>query len=322
MKNKNLLITALIVGALVLVAGLDTWNASKTKKNDLSSRKIVKFDGSQINEIQFLRQDKEVLLQRGIDGWEIIKPIQVPADNEFMGDFLLQVVDENAIEVAAEAKKIDFEIYGLKEPLAKYRFKNSLGESVSVAISAESNFEGHHFVRINEEQRVLVVASTWYERAQKGVLDFRDRRFLKEKIASIFKIQVSNAHSKFTFVENNGIWTLENKKNVLDQNKVRAFLKGLIDARASDFEVEGDIVAKSDLSKWGLKFPTSVLKLYLKDKVWTAEVGQNTAKKVFAKTSSPQAILLMESGAIDDVLRFTEDDFKEDKKIEKHGDVK
>lgn len=318
MKQNNLVYTFLVVAALALVVGVDYYRTRHHFEGDKEQRRLFDLDVNQVTEIDFIREGKEVLLVRGVEGWDIRQPDRVMnADNEFIQDLLSQLEKEEAIEIAKEGAGIDWKIYGLDAPLATYRFRDSLKKELVFQISKERNFEGNHFLRKNSESKVWVVPSTWYDRAQRGLLDFRDRRFFKKRMASISGVVVRNTHGSFHIENQNNQWVLLSGKQALDQNKVRQFLKGIAEAKVSDFEIEGILAGKAldknlDLSKWGLQKPKAEIVIKLGEGSWRATVGQNAQFQVFSLVEDPGFIGLMESGAIDDVLRFTENDFKVD----------
>lgn len=327
MKNNKVLFGT-IAGVALLVGGvfIDSYHQKSKKDTEQDRLQILNLDPNQVEEIHFVNKDEEVTLKRTVDGWQMLEPVKDQADNEWIADFLVAVSEDRAHEVAIDGDEtgipVSWKTFGLEAPLATYEWVDSLGKKNSVAISAERNFEAKHFLRKNDENRVLIGSSAWFDRAQRGSMDFRDRRFLRRRIASVTEVRVRNRHGEFHLKQDGADWQLykpgsEQKKvlpsgKVIEQNKVREFLKGIADGRARYFEVEGTDVKKAPLKKYGLDRPRASLTLKLADELWQAEIGQNEQFQVFAKVSNPDFIMLMESGAIDDVLRFTENDFIQD----------
>ena len=327
MKNNKVLL-ATVAGVALLVAGVlgDSFYQKNKKENEQASLQILNLNPNQVEEIHFTNKDEEVTLKRTVDGWEMLEPVKDQADNDWIADFLVAVAEDRAYEVAVDGEltgePVSWKTFGLETPLATYEWVDSLGQKNSVAISSERNFEAKHFLRKNNENRVLIGSSAWFDRAQRGSMDFRDRRFLRRRIASVTEVKVKNRHGEFHLKRDGADWQLylpgSDQKRTLpegkavEQNKVREFLKGLADGKARYFEVEGSSVKQAPLKKYGLDRPRASLTLKLADEVWQAEIGQNEQFQVFAKVLNPDFIMLMESGAIDDVLRFTENDFIQD----------
>lgn len=320
MKSRALIYSVAIVVVLgALVAG-DSLFKKQSKDSNLADLKLMTMDVEQVQSILFQRGSEIIKLKRSIQGWDIVEPRLLPADNVFISELLLQLKTESALEVAKEGSDIDWKIYGLEPSLASYQMFDSLGKSVLFQISSERNFEGYHFLRRDTESRVLVVASTWFDRAERSLNDFRERRLFTKKIAQIRKIELHNKYGDFVIENKDSVWFLSKKglnfeNSQFDQNKIRSFIKTFSEARYADYKAESaEEIKKAPLSQWGLGIPKVKMAIHLESdegsKTWSLKVGQDENFKVYAYDETQNIIGIMESGAIDDVLRFTENEYK------------
>jgi hypothetical protein len=258
-------------------------------------------DYDQVESIILEKSLIKINLKRSIDGWSLLEPLIDFADNVAVEDFLKGVATERIIDVAKEGANIDWSLFGLDHPEGKITFLTSGGQKQSFQISNRKNFEQNTFARRDDEQRVLVVSSNWQQRLEKTPLEFRDRRLLRHRIATIDTFKLENANGILQFKMKDGQWQDSSNLGVtLDQNKVREMLQSISDAKAEDF------VQKARSS---LKVLFS-LELNLGGKLWKADIGQAQDLKIYAEVSEPNHLLKMEPGALDKFIHLKKEDFK------------
>nr|WP_295901301.1 DUF4340 domain-containing protein [uncultured Bdellovibrio sp.] len=297
----------ILVLCLLLFGGYALYDFQQDKKKEeinMEEVRLLTVNFEQVNYVEVQKGDSKIVLERSVDGWNLTSPIKDLADNSAVDDFIKNTVPERVIEVAKEGEGIDWAMYGLDKPLGTITFKTTAGTQNVFEISTKRNFEENVFARRDKENKVLVINSVWQTRANKTVLDFRDRRFLRNKIASVDEIKLKNEKGLLELKRVDGQWMVPSKKDLkLDQNKVRELLTTIADARASEIR-EGNTKAT------GLK-NLFTLDLVLADKKWKAEVGQAKDLMIFANVSEPDFQLRMEAGALDKLIKMTVEDLKE-----------
>lgn len=293
----------LLVLALLLFGGYAVYDYMQDKKIEdkkLTDSQLLTVNFEQIDQVTIDRGGQVISLKRSVDGWDVTSPLHDQADNVVADDFVKNVATEKIIDVAKEGDKIDWSTFGLDKPLAKITFMTTSGAKNSFEISEKRNFEENAFARRDGENRVLIVNSIWQNRARKEVTDFRDRRVLRHKIASIDDFKLKNKSGTLEVALKDGKWIVPNKKDfVLDQNKVREFLQVLVDAKASEF-----------VDKMPALKSLFTLNLKLGDKTWNASVGQAADMKIYAQVSDPEFSLKLEPGALDKYIKASIEDLK------------
>lgn len=297
--------TTLVI-ALLLFGGFAIFDFLQDKKKEEKSMEDSRFmtlEFDQVNSIQIEREGQKVVVQRTTEGWELVEPYKDNADNTVADDFVNNSFTERIIEVANEGEDIEWTRYGLDKPLGKVILKTASGQQNIFEVSEKKNIEDNAFARRNQENRVLVVNSSWQSRVRKTAMDFRDRRFLRNKIASVDELKLVNEKGTLELKRIDGRWQSLTQKDIgLDQNKVRELLTTISEAKASEI-LSAPAVAEKKLF---------TLYLTLAGKRWEAQVDQAKDLGIYARVSEPQFHMKMEAGALDKLISLTVKDLKEE----------
>ena len=295
-KGRGILVISLLV--LLAYAGYDYWKSDKQKTQKMNDQRLMTLNFDQISTVNYTRGHLTIRLKRGVDGWTMEQPIQDLADSTAVEDYIKSIATDRILDVATEGENIDWARYGLNKPEAVVNFVTEAGQAQTFVVSEMKNFENNPFLRRDEENRVLVVPGSWFGKADKKVLDFQDRRFLRHRIGGVDKMKLKNPQGIFEIGQDNGQWVLlNNKKQKLDQNKVREHLMKIADAKGASY-LDSSKTFDSD------KFMMD-LELTMGGKVWTAKVRQQKDLKIVAKVSDPALMMIMEPGALDDLIKMT-----------------
>ncbi|AHZ86273.1 hypothetical protein Bb109J_c0930 [Bdellovibrio bacteriovorus] len=300
LKGRTILVICLLVFGGYAV--YDFFHEKKMEEKRSMDARLMTVNFEQVDWVQVEKGDQKITLKRSVDGWNMEEPFKDQADNTAVDDFVKGAFPERIIETAAEGENINWAVYGLDKPAGKVTFKTTAGTQNVFEISEKRNFEDNVFARRDGENKVLVVNSIWQNRVNKGVMDFRERRFLRHKIASVDEVRLKNQMGTFEIRRVEGQWVAPAQKDLkLDQNKVREFLTSIADAKASEI-VEAKLPALKNLF---------VMDLTMADKKWKAEVGQAQDLGIYAKVSEPAQQLKMEPGALDRFIKATLADLRE-----------
>lgn len=303
LKGRGILVLAfLLFGGFAVY---DYFRDQKKEQKATEDSRLMALNFEQIDSFEIQKGAKKIALKRSVSGWELTEPIQDLADNEVVEDFVKNLVPERIIDVAREGADVDWSLYGLDKPEGQITLKATTGESNIFVISERKNFEQNTFARRNQENRVLVVNSNWQTRVGKEVMDFRDRRVLRHKIASVDVISLKNEKGLLELHRADGKWKSAGKKGLsLDQNKVRDLLTTIADSKVSEiYESKSEKIPKlKELFR---------LHLTMDKKIWTAEVGQAKNFLIYAKLSDPSWSVKLAPGALDKLLKITYEDLHE-----------
>lgn len=302
MKGRTTLVILLLIFGGYAV--FDHYQGKSQEEKKIQDSRIMTVNFEQVNEVLIEKDERVTHLKRDVDGWRMEVPLKDSADNEAVEDLVKQAFTETIIEVVKEGEGIDWKLYGLDKPLGTITFKTSDGQQNHYEISSVTNFEDNAFVRRDGENRVLLVNSIWQARTGKAEVAFRDRRFLRHKIAAVDEIKLKNSKGLVHLERQEGVWQILGKPDFkVDQNKVRSTLTTIADAKAAEI--------LSDPKKGPATKELFTLNLVLDGKAWSGKVGQATDKKIFAKVSEPDFLMKLEPGAVDSLIEMTAEQFKE-----------
>lgn len=294
-KGRNFLLLCLIV-----LGGFTLFDLSQDRKKEeqkTQDSRLMTLNYEQVDYIEIQRESEKIIMQRSADGWSLLQPLQEPADNTAAEDFHKNIFTERVIEVAKEGSDVDWALYGLNPPVGSILLKTAEGKQDLFEISSKTNFEDNIFIRRNKEDKVLVANSIWRARVDKKVLEFRDRRVLKHKIASVDKVRVKNESGTLEIQRVDGQWSSSKSGDVsLDQNRVREFLTVIADAKGADLIADAKKIPP-------LKQLLS-LDLQMGEEKWSAQVGQAKDLLIYANVKGEKNILKLEPGALDKVVRM------------------
>lgn len=299
LKGRTILVICLLIfGGYALY---DFQNEKRLEEQRSMDARLMTVDFDQVDFVQIEKGGGKIVLERTVDGWNMTEPLKDAADNTAVDDFVKAAFPERIIEVAKEGSDIDWAVYGLDQPIGKITFRTTAGKENVIEISGKRNFEDNVFARRDGEGKVLVLNSIWQNRIEKGVMEFRDRRFLRHKIASVDDVRIKNANGTLHIRRVEGKWVAPAQKElILDQNKVREFLTALSEAKAAEI---------------GVKVPKGkalfVMDLLMADKKWNAEVTQARDLAIYAKVSEPAQQMKMEAGALDKFIKISLADLRE-----------
>lgn len=294
----------ILVACLLIFGGYALYDFIAQKKADeakISDAKLFTLNIDQIDAIEITRGAQTVSIKRTVEGWNMEQPLKDIGDDAAADDMIKMASAEKIKDIVKEGSDIDWATFGLDKPDGSVTYTNSAGQKTTLFISAKSNFENMPFARRDQENRVLVVNSSWTARIEKPAVDFRDRRFLRHKMASIENFRLKNKSGLVEISLKDGKWVDAGPKKVdLDQQKVRSLFHDIVDAKALNY-IEGQLPKLQQLFTLDLK---------LGDKAWKADVGQAADKKIYASVSDPKFQMHMAPGALDKLIELKTEDLK------------
>lgn len=226
MKNKSVLILSALVLALGIYAYFGEYKREihETQQKETNS-KIITLKKDQIQKIEIKKGDRApIVLERTVDGWDVLKPVNDQADNEVIESFLDQITGEKAVDQITPQADNPAE-YGFKPSLGTVTLIDNTGHRQEIEVSSKKNFEGLVFLRRDKEKKILTSSQTWTTFLTKPVDQFRDLRLFRGSISKVNMIRVTGSHGSFEFRYDDGFWFSPQKTEwKIDQNAVREIL--------------------------------------------------------------------------------------------------
>lgn len=286
------------IAALILFGGIYYWTiVREQKKHDLADAhdQIIYLQKDQINYLEIQNKEKKFVFQKSDQGWSIVEPIDDIADNQKLNDIFEQLTNEKHAAIAKEGADINWAEFGLDHPEASLIFKNNLGQSQKISISATKNFEGQHYARVDSTPRILVVNALWYNFTTEKLVYFREKRLYRGQVSALKRISVKSLSDRFNLVLTDKGWqSAEFDHYVLDQSKIRAMIKNIAESSIQDYIIEGDPSDRDRFEK-GLTKNFVEVTFETSDKKWSVAVNLHEADKaLYALTEKPTYLVKLD----------------------------
>jgi len=295
MKRKNLVGFAIVVFLVVAYAGYDHWSSQEQEKKKSQQLSLWNGDIEQVQKMDLTISGSEIQLEKGVDGWKMTAPVQDSANTNLIEQYIDGISTENAQETVVEGGQIDFAAFGLDHPKGVITLTLNSGETTKFSIGQLKNFQGDAFLRKNDENKVMVVSSTWLSKIEKTALDFRDKRVMRRSNAKTEKISFQKGGNKFDLEKKDGQWIVVGHPEwKLDQNKVREIMAELNSTEALEFIAENN-ATPSELKNWGFDKPALRIQVTAAAdtglKPWIAEFAAGADKVYRVRTNEPPLVM-------------------------------
>lgn len=213
----------------------------ETQKNEAESSQLVYLKKEQINYLEIQNKNVKYVFQKNDKGWNIEEPITDIADDQRLEDVLTQITNEKQTAIAKEGLGINWAEFGLDTPEALVVLKNNLGQSQKIFISATKNFEGNHYARVDNVEKILVVSPGWYNFTTERLTYFREKSLYRGQVSAIKKITIRSLNDNFSLVNGDKGWYSPVFENyALDQSKIRSMVKAIAENTIQEYISEGD----------------------------------------------------------------------------------
>lgn len=245
MKFYKTIILALL--AVAFSGGVYYYTVVEAQKKKDAESHIVYLQKEQINYLELQNKNTKYVFQKTDKGWNIEEPITDVADNQRLEEVLNQLTNEKQLAVAKEGPGINWGEFGLDTPEAVMIIKNNLGQSQKIFLSATKNFEGNHYARIDNHEKILVVSPSWYNFTTEKLTYFREKSLYRGQISAIRKVTIKSLSDHFSLVSGDKGWYSPVFEHyALDQSKIRAMIKAIAENSIQEYISEGD---PSDLER-------------------------------------------------------------------------
>jgi hypothetical protein len=238
------------------VAVLGSTEAGEFGKSylDFVNRTLVKADASQAKELIRHMGAQVLNLRKGDEGWQMIKPQEMRADDTTMDQLVDQLASLQAKKVVAYQEK-DLKPFGLDAPAASVML--ALGKPVALKIGkpveGPGTEEGERFVMVDGSDVVGVLPATLARQLLADPIRFRDRTVARFTDAD--RALLERGPRKATFTKVDGTWKLTAPlEGDAEQVDLDDFINGVARLRADELVAD----KPADLKAYGLDKPEAV----------------------------------------------------------------
>lgn len=255
MKRQGLI---LWTAAAIVIGGYAVYDYTQSEyleKKKQESAGISAINKDQVSQFSIQTDKLTIEVKKQVDGWRLLKPTDDNANQQGSKEFLNGIANERYLEIIKEGPGIDWSAYGLDKPAGTIRLQSEDNSVESIAVGSIKNFEGNSYLRVNDQNKVILASSTWFAKLDKKVSDFRDQRLMRLPNSQVVRLIFEHEKEKFILTRKEGQWLNMDRLQIrIDQNKVREILGMLNNTEGLDFMHQGPI-AGQDLKLWDLAKP-------------------------------------------------------------------
>ncbi len=298
MKFKG---TWIFLAIVFTAVGFTVWDIEREKRAEqekLEANILIPYKSEHIQNIVIETPEQKIELDKTVDGWKMLSPLEDWADNASVEEFIASLVSQKSIKHVASGDQTNLSIYGLKPSAGSVRVSHQDKSNITWEIGRKKSYEGSSYLKKAGGQDVLLANSEWSNWLIKKPFEFRDRRLLRGKIGAVSYIEVKNSKGLTVLNKKNNKWIApKNPKLFIDPNRVQEFLTQLGEVKADEIPVE-KTVTSADKKKYNLEPAKISLVLVVGEKKWTADIGNNKLE-TYAYVSNPTFILKLNNIVFD-----------------------
>ena len=266
------------------------------QKEELEKKKkIVYLQKDQINYFEIVNKEQRFVFQKNSNAWSIQEPVLDLADNNRINEILTKFTEDKLISVAKEGSDIKWLEFGLDQTQMQVILKNNIGESQKIILSSMKNFEGNYYARVDNENKILIVNSLWFNIINEKLVFFREKQLYRGLTKDIVKINIKSLSDKFNLVKIDKGWQASGHEGMaLDQAKVNQIINSVSTTTIQDYIFEGEPSEIEKKEKGFFKDYCMVEFETATDK-WSVTVSLNDKDKVlYALTEKPTYLVKLD----------------------------
>ena len=279
---------------LLLVAALGAylyWVEIPKARQETTKDKLVSVASDDVTAVTLTFPDRELALRKQDGTWQLVKPIEAPADEAAVKS-LLGALTGAEIQRSLDELPSDLASFGLDTPDPTVQLATATGDLPPIAVGKNAAIGGRTYVRVGDEPKIVLVPSSLKFALDKQPKDLRDKQLLTFKDEDVTRVDIAPAEGPPVALvrKDKDAWTLEPGDQPTDITEVRSYLSSLRSARAIDFPENTEAT--------GLDTPRLTVTVSLGSNpaqtlLIGADTTQGTQKQVFAKRADRPTIVTL-----------------------------
>lgn len=146
---------------LIILAGVVYYVSQQPAPQDAANKaktpQILSFNTSDATKLVITGQDKTTEIDRSGTSWQLVKPIQTPADATRVEGWLDQLGNLNADQVVQGAA--DLSQYGLTQPKLDVEVSLAAGKSAKLVLGDKTPDGNDYYAQVPNDKQVYLVSS-------------------------------------------------------------------------------------------------------------------------------------------------------------------
>ena len=264
MKFKTTFLLLIIAAAVAYyIIKVDSKKLSTEELKRIEKRIFKQFRPEQITRIQLtvtktgeVEKIQEVELKREVAGWNLVKPVNFPADAPKIRYMLdgIKKIDQSQILVGNDYKDFDKKSAGLENPPVIAMFETA-STSVTFRIGGEDPIRWNHYVEIEGRDSLYIVPAHFKDSLKvefdNTLEDFRRRDVFSAKKYGITALTLETPDSSIELKRDdlNMLWkVIDPVVDFADEEKIRKMIDNIVSMRVDEFIETPTNIGKNTLT--------------------------------------------------------------------------
>jgi hypothetical protein len=174
-----------------------------------------------------------IVLVKDNDSWRITAPKQLAVDQEAIAT-LTSAASTLTAQRVVEEKANDLGQYGLTEPDLEVDLTSKDGAVHKLLFGDDTPTGGAVYARLDNDPRVVTLASITKTNFNKDLVDVRDKRLLTLEADKLTRLELKTKSQDIEFDHDNNQWQILKPSAVrADQTEIDTLVRNVVDARMS-----------------------------------------------------------------------------------------
>lgn len=201
--------------------------------------KLVQVDEDAITGIDLAFPDREIALRKTDGVWRLTKPVDAPADENTVKTMLSTLAGAKTTRTLDDVT--DLAPFGLDKGDPTVTIHTAAGAQPAIVLGKNlTTSAGKGYVRVGDDGKVAITASTVRAGLNKQPKDLRDKQILAFKDDEVTRIDIASAGGPPMALVKKApdTWAIEPGDFQADPTEVRSYLSSLRSTRAVDFPTD------------------------------------------------------------------------------------
>jgi hypothetical protein len=236
MKNKNLIILALIVVAVGAYIMLVERHRPTSEEMKTEADKVLQdFERDDVVGIVIDRAEGRVRLEKVGEAWRLREPVDFAADESAVSSTLGTLANLEA-ERRLAADEVDPAAYGLDDPPIEIRLRTGDGAETVVEVGNEIPLGSKRALRLAGADEIVIVPGWFVSDLEREVDDWRSREVVDITEDQVASIDIGAGEDRIRAVRLNDRWQLlDPVEDLGDRNHLRSLVSDLDSLRIEEF---------------------------------------------------------------------------------------
>jgi len=281
------------------------------KPFDFRDKKIMHVVANEVNRIEVISKTKgKTKLEKTSDGWNIISPVTMRADNNEVQSLLNRLQNTKAKSFEDE-KPINLAKYGLSMPLLTIHLFSgeSLAQSTfSIGAKNLADESGASFAKESSRDPVFTVENWLTDNLLKSTFDLQDKNIVPNvrDQRKIDKVIWKFDDKSYVCEKSDSVnWKLVSLDNVdADEKQMERWLNGIAELTADELVT----YSPGSLNSYGLNQPQVILSLFENgNEIGTVLIGWKIGESYFVKSADKPFVYKISKSKVIAVRKTAED---------------